>query len=70
MAYRLCQRSANEWAAVGAAVDWLKDYDAKLIRESNANHIRWMHVAACPADIRACDRRGIVCTQPAGDKER
>ncbi len=64
------QRSANEWAAVGAAVDWLKDYDAKLIRESNANHIRWMHVAACPADIRACDRRGIVCTQPAGDKER
>lgn len=64
------QRAANEWAAVGAASDWLKDYDASLIRESNANHIRWMHVAACPADIRSCDRYGIVCTQPAGDKER
>jgi beta-galactosidase len=64
------QRSANEWAAVGAATDWLKDFDAKLVRESNANHIRWMHVAACPADIRSCDRYGVVCTQPAGDKER
>jgi beta-galactosidase len=43
--------------------------DAKLVRESNANHIRWMHVAASPADIRSCDRYGVVCTQPAGDKE-
>ena len=64
------QRAANEWAAVGAANDWLKDFDAQLVRESNANHIRWMHVAACPADIRSCDRFGVVCTQPAGDKER
>lgn len=64
------QRAANEWAAVGAAPDKLKDFDARLIRESNANHIRWMHVAACPADIRACDEYGIVCAQPAGDKER
>lgn len=64
------QRSANEWAAVGAACDWLRDFDARLVRESNANHIRWMHIAACPADIRSCDRYGIVCTQPAGDKER
>lgn len=64
------QRSVNEWAAIGIAPDWLKDMDAKLIRESNANHIRWMHVAACPADIRSFDRYGVVCTQPAGDKER
>lgn len=64
------QRASNEWAAVGAPVDWLRQFDAELIRKSNANHIRWMHVAACPADIRACDRLGIVCTQPAGDKER
>ncbi|MBQ9765182.1 MAG: hypothetical protein IJW18_03185 [Lachnospiraceae bacterium] len=64
------QRSTNEWAAVGVAPDWLKDYDAKLIRESNANFIRWMHVAACPADIRSYDRYGVVCVQPAGDKER
>ncbi len=64
------QRAANEWAAIGIAPEWLKDFDAKLIRESNANHIRWMHVAASPADIRSFDRHGIVCTQPAGDKER
>ena len=29
-----------------------------------------MHVAGSPADVRAFDRRGIVCTQPAGDKEK
>ena len=64
------QRSTNEWAAIGTAPDWLKDYDALLIRESNANHIRFMHVAACPADIRAYDRYGVIATMPAGDKER
>jgi len=64
------QRAANEWAAIGCAVDWLKDYDARLIKESNANHIRFMHIAGRPADIRSFDRYGVVCTQPAGDKER
>ncbi|WP_052352950.1 glycoside hydrolase family 2 protein [Neobacillus dielmonensis] len=64
------QRAANEWAAIGTAPDWLKDMDAKLIRESNANHIRFMHVAGSPADIRSFDRYGVVCTQPAGDKEK
>lgn len=63
------QRAANEWAAIGIAPEWLKDMDARLIKESNGNHIRWMHVAASPADIRSMDRHGIVCTQPAGDKE-
>lgn len=64
------QRATNEWAAIGIAPEWLKDMDARLIRESNANHIRFMHVAASPADVRSFDRHGIVCTQPAGDKER
>ncbi|MFA9556742.1 glycoside hydrolase family 2 protein [Evansella sp. AB-rgal1] len=63
------QRASNEWAAIGTSPDWLKDMDAKLIRESNANHIRFMHVAGSPADIRSFDRFGVVCTQPAGDKE-
>lgn len=63
------QRATNEWAAIGIAPEWLKDYDAMLIKESNANYIRWMHVAASPADIRAFDRHGVACTQPAGDKE-
>ena len=63
------QRSTNVWAGIGIAPDWLRDYDASLVKESNANHIRWMHVAAQPADIRACDKYGIICTQPAGDRE-
>ncbi len=64
------QRAANEWAVIGIAPEWLKDQDAMWIRESNSNHVRFMHVAASPADIRSYDRHGIVCTQPAGDKER
>ena len=64
------QRAANEWAASGIAPQWMHDYDASLIRESNANHIRFMHVAANPVDLRAFDRFGVLCTQPAGDKEK
>lgn len=64
------QRATNEWAAAGIVPEWMHDLDALLIRESGANHIRFMHVAGSPADIRAYDRHGVVCTQPAGDKER
>jgi len=64
------QRATNEWAAAGIVPEWMHDLDAKLIRESGANHIRFMHVAGSPADVRAYDRHGVVCTQPAGDKER
>lgn len=64
-------RSTNEWAAIGGAVpEWMTQLDSRLIRDSNANLVRWMHVAATPADIRATDRHGIVSVQPAGDKER
>lgn len=63
------QRATNEWAAIGIAPDWLKDFDAQLVRESNANYIRWMHIAAQPADIRAGDKFGVISVQPAGDKE-
>ncbi len=64
------QRATNEWATVGAVPAWLHDYDMSLVRESNANFIRWMHIAAQPSDIRACDKYGIACAQPAGDKEK
>ncbi|MBQ7182843.1 MAG: hypothetical protein IJR97_02575 [Clostridia bacterium] len=64
------QRASNEWAQSGIVPEWLHDADAQWIRESGANHIRWMHVAACPMDLRAGDRQGLVYTQPAGDKER
>lgn len=64
------QRSVNDWAGLGQAYpDWMHDYNAKLVRESNANYIRWMHIAPQAADVRACDKFGIVQICPAGDKE-
>lgn len=65
------QRSVNEWAAVGGAYpDWMHDYTADMIRKTNANYMRWMHVAPKPQDVRACDKYGIVEICPAGDKEK
>jgi beta-galactosidase len=64
------QRSSDEWAGVGGAYpDWLHDFTAKLVRESNANYVRWMHIAPQPADAEAFARAGIVQVCPAGDKE-
>jgi len=63
------QRATDEWAAIGVAPDWLQDYDAALIRRSNANFVRWMHVAPKPAPVRAFDKFGVVNAAPAGDKE-
>jgi beta-galactosidase len=64
------QRATNEWAVLGDAVpEWLRDHDGELIRASNANLVRWMHVAAQPSNIRMTDRHGLVSVQPAGDKE-
>lgn len=63
-------RSTNEWAAIGGAVpEWMAQVDGQMIRDSKANLIRWMHVAAAPLNIRMTDRYGIVSIQPAGDKE-
>jgi beta-galactosidase len=65
------QRSADDWAGLGGAYpDWMHDYTMSLIRESNANYVRWMHVSPEEADVDACDRYGIVEVCPAGDKER
>lgn len=63
------QRSTNEWAVVGVANDWLCDIDMQLVKESNANFIRWMHVAPKPNAIRSGDKYGVVSVCPAGDKE-
>ena len=63
------QRSTDSWAAIGVAPDWLQDYDARLISKSNANFVRWMHVAPKPGPVRAFDKSGIVNVCPAGDKE-
>ena len=65
------QRSANDWAGLGGAYpDWMHDFTLAMLRESNGNYIRWMHVSPQRADVAACDRLGIVEVCPAGDKER
>jgi len=64
------QRTSNEWAAVGAGYpDWMHDFNAQLLRASNGNYMRWMHVAPQKVDVEAFDRFGIVEVAPAGDKE-
>ncbi|HZL11982.1 MAG TPA: DUF4982 domain-containing protein [Prolixibacteraceae bacterium] len=65
------QRSANDWAGLGGAYpDWMHDFTLNMVKESNGNYMRWMHVAPQRVDVEACDRLGIVQVCPAGDKER
>jgi beta-galactosidase len=65
------QRSANDWPGLGGAYpDWMHDFTVALVRASNSNYIRWMHVSPQRADVEACDRFGIAIVCPAGDKER
>lgn len=63
------QRSANSWGAIGSPTDWLADYDMSLVKESNANFIRWMHIAPRVNTVRASDKYGVAIVAPAGDKE-
>lgn len=63
------QRSTNEWAAIGVANDWLTDMDMQFVKESNANFIRWMHIAPKPAAVRSGDKYGIVSVCPGADRE-
>jgi beta-galactosidase len=64
------QRSANDWPGVGSAYpDWMHDYDAALLKESNGNYVRWMHISPTRADVTACDKFGIANVCPAGDGE-
>jgi len=64
------QRSVNDWPGLGQAYpDWMHDFNAALLRESNGNYIRWMHISPQAVDIRACDKYGIANVCPAGDGE-
>jgi beta-galactosidase len=64
-------RSADDWAGLGGGYpDWLHDFTLKLVRESNGNYMRWMHVSPQRSDVAACDRLGVVEICPAGDKEK
>ena len=65
------QRSANDWAGLGGAYpNWMHEYTLSILKESNGNYMRWMHVAPQKADVEACDKYGIVQVCPAGDKEK
>jgi beta-galactosidase len=65
------ERSADEWAGVGAGYPvWMHDYTAKMIRDCHGNYMRWMHVAPQKVDADSYTRYGIVQVCPAGDKER
>jgi len=65
------ERSADEWAAVGAGYPkWMHDYTAKLIRECHGNYMRWMHISPQKVDADTFARFGIIQVCPAGDKER
>jgi len=64
------QRSENNWEGLGQAYpDWMHDFNAQLIRDSNSNYIRWMHVSPQRVDVSSFDRFGIVNICPAGDAE-
>jgi len=47
----------------------MHDYNAKLVKASNSNYVRWMHVTPQRIDVAANDRAGVINIAPAGDKE-
>jgi len=64
------QRTSNEWPGIGMSVSpRLSDYSNRLMVESNANMVRWMHVAPWKQDVESCDRVGLMQMFPAGDAE-
>ena len=65
------QRTSNEWPAIGMSVPaWMSDFSNKLMVESNANLVRWMHVTPWKQDVESCDRVGLMQAMPAGDAEK
>jgi beta-galactosidase len=65
------QRVSNEWAGLGQAYpDWMHDLSAQMLRASNGNYMRWMHISPQKVDVEAYDRAGIIEVCPAGDKEK
>ncbi len=64
------QKPTDEWAGLGAALpDWLTDFTLKMMKEGNANYIRWGHCAGPAAGVRWCDANGIIELQPGVDGE-
>jgi beta-galactosidase len=64
------QRTSNEWPALGLpSAPWLSDFSNRLMVESNANTVRWMHITPSKQDVESCDRVGLMMLMPAGDSE-
>ncbi len=65
------QRTTNEWPAIGLSVPpWVSDFSNRMMVDSNANLVRWMHVTPWKQDVESCDRVGLMEAMPAGDSER
>ena len=65
------QRTSNEWPAIGLSVPaWVSDFSNRLMVESGANLVRWMHVTPWKEDVVSCDRVGLMQAVPPGDSER
>ncbi|ADY54267.1 glycoside hydrolase family 2 sugar binding protein [Pseudopedobacter saltans DSM 12145] len=65
------QRTSNEWPAIGMSTSpWLSDFSNKLMVQSNANLVRWMHVTPWKQDVESCDRVGLIQAMQAGDAEK
>lgn len=65
------QRTSNEWPAIGMSVPaWVSDYGNGMALASNANLIRWMHIAPWKQDVESLDRIGLMQAMPAGDSEK
>lgn len=65
------QRTTNEWVALGNTNPaWLSDFSNKMMVESNANLVRWMHTTPSKQDVESCDRVGLLQAMPAGDAEK
>ena len=58
-----------EWPCVGTPVDWMNEFDFKLIKESNGNFVRPMHIVPKPIQVSAADKFGVVMVVPAANNE-
>ena len=62
-------RTSMEWPCVGTPVDWMNEFDFKLIKEDNGNFMRPMHIAPKPIQVAAADRFGVIMVVPAANNE-
>ena len=64
------QRAVDDWPGLGQAYpDWMHDFNAQLLKSSNGNYVRWMHISPQKVDVMSCDAYGIADVCPAGDGE-